>query len=129
LTAEWWEGKYASQFEPPAPPPPETFSFKKAAKSKLLNAIRFPSKPIINQSPIPSTWKALTALSELNNLWILLKDHTSALEGKYDIEQTLILETVSTAFPKMREFTCFCNLTPLSYLRNFQDLRLLRFSG
>lgn len=129
FTAEWWEMKYAEQFEPPELPPAPRFSFRKAAKSKISKAISFPTKMKIDKSPIASTWNALTAMGELKKLWILLNDQTGAPCPKCDIEQQLVLDMIAAAYPKMHEFTVFSNLLPLEYLRNFHDLRLLRFSG
>jgi hypothetical protein len=129
LTAEWWETKYAEQFERPEPPPEQPFSFRRAAKRKLSNTIRFSSKTKAKKSPIAAAWESLIAIGELKKIWILLNDHTGTPQPKYDIEQQLVLDMVAAAFPKMQEFTGFSNLLPLDYLRNFHDLRLLRFSG
>jgi hypothetical protein len=129
FTAEWWEIQYQEQFDAPEPSVAQPFSFRKAAKSKLSKANPFPRKTKIVTSPIASTWNALTAIPELKKLWISLNDQSGAPVPRYDIEQQLVLDMTAAACSKIQEFTGFSNLLPLSYLRNFHDIRLLRFSG
>ena len=128
-TAEWWEARYAEQFEPPDVPPMLPFSFREAARSKIFKANRFPAKEKDHTSTIALTWDALTRIGELKKIWILLKDQGGTEGARYDVEQRLVLNMVAAACPKIQEFTSFSNLLPLDYLQDFHDLRLLRFSG
>ncbi|KAG0646342.1 hypothetical protein D0Z07_8423 [Hyphodiscus hymeniophilus] len=130
-TPEWWEANYTQNFETHKPPKLQPLSFRTVAMSAIPKIIssRFPRKIAANTNPIASTWNALRAVGELRSIWILLKDQTDPECPKYDIEQQLVLDMVAAACPKMQAFTVFSNLLPLAYLRNFDDLRLLRFSG
>lgn len=78
--------------------------------------------------------RAFKSLSGLDKLWLLIYSRRAKTEPEYLpcwlADQQLLLEIISIACTTiLREFTFFSALTPLSFVRNLENLRLLRFSG
>jgi hypothetical protein len=115
-TTAYWEAAYASQFEAP----PTTITLLAKAARNLFTARQ--------ENAVALTWKALSSLSNLKQLWINIREKEDP-EDPFKLEQQLILLMLPHAFPHLQALTVFSSLLSLSYLNGFHALRSLRWSG
>ena len=127
-TAEWWETEYARRTQNRVDKP----SSSSWTASFLDHLKLFEQKPKKEdkRSPISSAWESFTAISEVREIWLVIKDGSyPSPSRRNDLEQELLLDMMAAIFTHLQELTVFSNLLSLEYIRKFRDLRTLRFTG
>ncbi|KAL2068941.1 hypothetical protein VTL71DRAFT_15279 [Oculimacula yallundae] len=132
MTAEFWESEYARRTALLI----EDEKSEPSSRQSPLDTLELSeqkSEDKVHESAISSAWKSFKALSEVHKIWLVLKGSRGIRAGgpvrKFEIQQQLLLDMMAKAFPHLRDLTFFSNLVSLDFIRNFHDLRSLRFSG
>ncbi|KAG4427895.1 hypothetical protein IFR05_016620 [Cadophora sp. M221] len=129
MTAGFWEAEYARRAAPVVDDNNPSPSWMRS----FLDCLRISGQKLdvrSNQNAISSAWKSFTAISEVRKIRLLFKEtHYTSLPLRFDIEQQLLLDMMAAAFKNLQELTVLTSLLSLEYMRNFHDLRTLRFTG
>ncbi|KAL9620729.1 MAG: hypothetical protein Q9160_004742 [Pyrenula sp. 1 TL-2023] len=114
-------------------------SWIKGLQNWVTGPINQPTKPDDPELETPETSIAAISqvfelLPDLDKIWLNLGSSSRGslklnCRNTWSIEQQVYLEMISAKCQNLREFTYFSGLTPLSFIRNLSNLRMLRFNG
>ena len=126
ITSRWWEAEHARHMR--GSEPVEASKDALSLPQRIVQVIS--SLTHGEPSAIKTTWDGLSALPNVQKLWISLGRGRGGNERRdFKIEQQLLLDVVPAAMPNMRSFTFFPSLISLRFLGGFTELRELRFTG
>ncbi|KAH7336429.1 hypothetical protein BKA65DRAFT_33905 [Rhexocercosporidium sp. MPI-PUGE-AT-0058] len=125
---EFWEAEYARRAPPVVGDAQPSLSWMES----FLNCLSISKEKIEINDPraIATAWKSFAAISEVRNIWLLFQDTSdTGPPRRFDIEQQFLLDMMAAAFKNLQDLSVFSNLLSLEYMRNFHNLRSLRFTG
>ncbi|KAF2815124.1 uncharacterized protein BDZ99DRAFT_190852 [Mytilinidion resinicola] len=95
-------------------------------QARQFGKMLFPkTKPPPDEDLIEEIWTALVRMPNVRYCWVNLAHR----DVRMDPLTRIFLEMISNAFPRMSTFSFFSHLHDIEFLRNFQHLRFLRFTG
>jgi hypothetical protein len=135
-TVQWWKAKLgrlsdALPNDYPAPQPDMAENSNRVLRrAREIQRRMFPAtKRAVDQKlqgdVIDELWTALLRMPNVRYCWVVLQHPDAKMQPFTHI----FLEMISAAFPRISTLTFFAPLQNLEFLRKFEHLRLLRFTG